>query len=203
MSRVSVIDVGLGNIGSIRNMLDRLGAEVDVVSAPSVEAVRWPLVLPGVGAFDSGVRKLRESGWLDQLASAGSDHPILGICLGMQLLGESSEEGDLEGVGRIPARFSRFDPARVKVPHMGWNQVDVAQAGTFFDGLPEDSRFYFTHSYRAPVDGLEDYVVATAEYENPFTAAYRSSGTFGVQFHPEKSHRFGMTLLRAWMDSQC
>ena len=133
---LAIVDVGLGNVASVRNMLDRLGHAAELRATPDGLSEDDRYILPGVGAYDEGVRRLRETGWYDHLRSLPETTHILGICLGMQLLGTSSEEGDLEGLGRVPAHFERFDVAPLRVPHMGWNLVHPVGQDPIFDPAP-------------------------------------------------------------------
>lgn len=196
------MDVGLGNVASVRNMLDRLGHPAELRSGPEGLSASDRYVLPGVGAYDEGVRRLQASGWFDHLTALPESTHILGICLGMQLLGTGSQEGLERGLARIPAHFERFDVAPLRVPHMGWNLVHPVGADPLFDrGLPE-WRYYFTHSYRAVCDD-DSIEIGRTHYGIAFTSAYRKGNTRGVQFHPEKSHRFGMSLLSRWAELRC
>ena len=197
-----IVDVGLGNVASVRNMLDRLGHQAELRSSPRGLAEVDRYILPGVGSYDEGVRRLRESGWFEHLLALPSSTHLLGICLGMQLLGESSDEGESAGLGRVPVRFSRFDVTPLRVPHMGWNRVTPTAADPIFEtGLPE-LRYYFTHSFRAVCEDL-DLEIGRTRYGEEFTSAFRAGNTRGVQFHPEKSHRFGMSLLSRWVELPC
>lgn len=193
-----LIDIGLGNIASVANMIRRLGYQVEIRSHPNGLAESDSYILPGVGAFDEGVVRLRRNGWFDHLRGLPESTHVLGICLGMQLLGQGSEEGDREGLGRIPARFTRFREVP-HVPHMGWNLVEPVgeSAEVIFDPAATHQRFYFTHSYRAGWD--EGTTIGVTEYGARFSAAYQRGRTLGVQFHPEKSHRFGMSLFNRWI----
>jgi imidazole glycerol-phosphate synthase subunit HisH len=197
-----IVDVGLGNVASVRNMLDRLGHPGELRSSPSGLDANDRYILPGIGSFDEGVHRLRDSGWFDHLRALPSSTHVLGICLGMQLLGESSEEGDARGLGRVPARFERFTAPSLRIPHMGWNRVIPIGDDPIFDPGLLQLRYYFTHSYRAVVDdpSLE---TGRTPYGVEFTSAYRRENTRGVQFHPEKSHRFGMSLLSRWAELPC
>ena len=199
---LAIVDVGLGNVVSVRNMLDRLGYEADLRAAPDglTEADRY--ILPGVGAYDEGVRRLRETGWYDHLRSLPDTTHILGICLGMQLLGTSSAEGELGGLGRVPARFERFEISPLRVPHMGWNLVRPVGDDPIFESALPELRYYFTHSFRAVCDD-SSLEISRTRYGITFTSAYRCGNTRGVQFHPEKSHRFGISLLARWADLPC
>ncbi len=196
------MDVGLGNVTSVRNMFDRLGHAAELRSTPEGVSDIDRYVLPGVGAFDEGVRRLRDAGWYDHLRALPETTHILGICLGMQLLGTSSEEGSALGLGRIPAHFERFNVAPRRVPHMGWNLVQPIGDDPLFDPTLPECRYYFTHSYRAVCDD-ELVEIGQTNYGISFTSAYRRGNTRGVQFHPEKSHRFGMSLLGRWAELQC
>lgn len=196
---VVIIDYGMGNVNSIRNMLKKVGVSSQITADLQriEEASRY--ILPGVGAFDVGVEHLEQSGILEPLKKQVLEQkkPILGICLGMQLLTHGSEEGEKEGLGWIDARCRRFafDDAKASlpVPHMGWNHVHPLPNHPIFEGL-EESRFYFVHSYYAPEES--PHSVATARYGFDFSCAVQNKNVYGVQFHPEKSHRFGKQLLK-------
>jgi glutamine amidotransferase len=195
------VDVGLGNVASVRNMLDRLGYQATLCPSPEGLTETDRYILPGVGAYDEGVRRLRTHGWYDHLRLLPDSTQILGICLGMQLLGTSSEEGSLEGLGRVPAHFERFDVAPLRVPHMGWNAVASIGGDAIFDPDLEELRYYFTHSFHAVCDDAVE--IGRTRYGTDFTSAFRRGNTRGVQFHPEKSHRFGMSLLSRWAELAC
>lgn len=194
---ITVVDYGVGNLGSIRNMLKRIGAPAQVTSNHADIAAADKLLLPGVGAFDNAMERIDESGLraiLDRKAL--EEHvPILGICLGMQLLTRGSEEGVRHGLGWIAADTIRF-PAlpKLKVPHMGWNLVQPTQASSLTQNLPPQPRFYFVHSYCVQVDDPKDSILTT-HYGIDFDAAIQRGNIYGAQFHPEKSHKFGMKLL--------
>lgn len=194
---ITIIDYGMGNLGSIKNMFKHIGVAACISSEPSEIAHADKLLLPGVGAFDSAMTRINRSGLREVL-----DHkalvekvPILGICLGMQLLTHGSEEGYLPGLGWIPAMTTRF-PAQsgLKVPHMGWNEVSLVRQSRLIAGLPVDSRFYFVHSYCVHVEQPNDSILK-ATYGVTFDAAVEHDNIYGAQFHPEKSHKFGMKLL--------
>ncbi len=201
---IAIIDYGMGNPASIRNMLGRLGHRAEFVRAPAdakaLGAGRF--ILPGVGSFDEGMGRLTDTGWVDflrdDLVTAGT--PLLGICLGMQLLFDSSEEGRLPGLSLINGQVVRFNFAAYpnpapRVPHMGWRTVRPLSAGAnLFAGLEKDARFYFVHSYHCRC-ARPEFAAAEAVHGHPFTCAARRDQLYGVQFHPEKSHRFGMRLL--------
>lgn len=194
---IGVVGYGLGNVHSIANMLRRIGQDVAICDTAKGIRECDRLILPGVGAFDAGVQQLNASGLRDCLEEAvGAGTPILGICLGMQLLGTRSDEGVERGLGFINAESTRLNtPDGLPLPHMGWNWVQPKPESGLFaadDGVP---RFYFLHSYalRCSDDSI---VTATATYGDTFVCAVASGNVYGVQFHPEKSHRFGMQVLR-------
>ncbi|MFH1603126.1 MAG: imidazole glycerol phosphate synthase subunit HisH, partial [Pseudomonadota bacterium] len=184
-----IVNSGLGNIASVANMVRREGGPALVSSRPEDVLSASKLILPGVGAFDHGIRQLRALGLFEAIrerAVAGA--PILGICLGMQLLGSQSEEGELEGLGLVPAHFKRFsfeEGHSLRVPHVGWNQVEVIRDNVLLPMHGEERRFYFTHSYHA-VCAEEQDVLATAHYGYSFPAVIGRARVLGVQFHPEK-----------------
>lgn len=195
---VGIINYGLGNLGSIQNMLKVIG-EKSIISSDIDELKKCErYILPGVGAFDAGMKKLSESG-LEKFISRVAlveKKPILGICLGMQLLGRKSEEGTLPGLGLIPFDNIRFrlDDTELKVPHMGWDIVDFKQKSPLINGLEGPQRYYFVHSFHAQCDNDEN-VLMTCDYGYEFAASVVNNNIMGVQFHPEKSHDFGMALL--------
>lgn len=202
MNRVIVIvDCGIGNLGSVLNMFRRIGVPAVVTGDPAVVAEAERLVLPGVGAFDHGMKSLRQSGLIPTLERRvlRERTPILGICLGLQLFMQGSEEGVEPGLGWLHGRTVRFrlsEPRHqgLRVPHMGWNTVKPAQPGVW-PSLSDGPRFYFVHSYHIECDDEGD-VLATARYGYDFAVAARRGNVMGVQFHPEKSHRYGMAVLR-------
>lgn len=197
---IGILDYGIGNVGSIRNMLKKAGAQSGIVHTAQELQACDKLILPGVGAFDEGMDRLDASGMRGALDSAvAQGKPVLGICLGMQMLGLSSEEGKREGLGYIRFRNVRFqlkDQPELKVPHMGWDVVTITDAqDALVAGITEQQRYYFVHSYHAQCEQPEDALM-TCDYGYPFAAAVRCGNVRGTQFHPEKSHRFGMALLK-------
>lgn len=197
MTTVTIIDYGVGNLGSICNMLKRIGVSADIARETKHVASAKKLLLPGVGAFDNAMTRLNESNLKDILAEKvlGDKIPILGICLGMQLLMEGSEEGQAKGLGWIAGRATRIPASSsFKVPHMGWDVVQSVRNSPLIAGLPKDARFYFAHSYCVRVNDPQ-YVILRGRHGVEFDAAVQSGNIFGAQFHPEKSHRFGMKLL--------
>ncbi len=196
---IAIIDYGLGNLGSIANMLKVIGEKSVITSDPEKIKNADKLILPGVGAFDAGMTQLSERGLISilQEETMQKGKPILGICLGMQLLGRKSEEGTLPGLGLIPFDNIRFriDPeSGLKVPHMGWDVVRFEQSSPLLEGIEGTQRYYFVHSYHAVCDAQENCLM-TCDYGYDFTAAVVKDNMMGVQFHPEKSHNFGMRLL--------
>jgi glutamine amidotransferase len=199
---IVVVDYGVGNIGSVLNMIRKAGGEV-VASASSEDVERaHKIVLPGVGSFDHAVRRLQQLGLAEPIrARAEAGVPLLGICLGMQLLSFASEEGELPGLGLIPGRVRRFAfdaNLSLRIPHMGWNQVAACKPHALTVGLETDARFYFVHSYHYECDDPVDELFSTHHgYE--FASGIQRANIMGVQFHPEKSHRFGMQLFKNFL----
>jgi imidazole glycerol-phosphate synthase subunit HisH len=205
---IAIVDYGMGNLGSILNMLKKLGVPATISRDPAEIARAEKLILPGVGAFDRGMGGLRDLGLRDALDRRVrvDRRPVLGLCLGMQLMTRGSEEGSLPGLGWVPAdtrRFS-FDEAHrhLKVPHMGWNELHIAQADPLLAGFDEAPRFYFAHSYYVACDAPAD-VLATTQFGIEFASVIASGNVFGTQFHPEKSHKFGMRLLGNFARMPC
>lgn len=200
---IVVVDYGVGNLGSIVNMLHRIGSEAVVSNDAATVGKADRLILPGVGAFDPAMGRLRESGLVEHLYRRVVEEcaPLLGICLGMQLLTERSEEGRLPGLGWIPAETVRFrfpeGVTDLRIPHVGWNTVEPRPGAPLFESAPPDRRYYFAHSYHVRCRD-ERHVLATTRHGVEFHSAVRRDNIFGTQFHPEKSHRYGMDLLRAF-----
>lgn len=196
---VGVIHYGMGNEGSILNMLHKLGEEAIVVKHKDELESADKIILPGVGSFDRGMENLQELNFINAIRQEVLEKkkPLLGICLGMQLLGRKSEEGTRAGMGLIPfdnIRFRFENNDNLKVPHMGWNIVDFQQTDKVLEGIEGRQRYYFVHSYHAVCDNKEN-ILMTCEYGYTFVAAVKRENIYGVQFHPEKSHRFGMRFL--------
>jgi glutamine amidotransferase len=199
---ITIIDAGIGNFSAVANMLRHLEFEVEVCKHPdSIESITH-LVLPGVGAFDPGVEGLQKSGWFDAILNLNPRVNILGICLGMQLFATKSEEGTKNGLGLIDATCRRFDNSKVRVPHLGWNQVTQVKNNRLLTNVTSDTRFYFSHSYYVDEFDLEVRTLET-QYQVNFMAAFESKNLFGVQFHPEKSHKFGMEILKNFGNLPC
>ena len=190
---IAILDYGIGNLGSISNMLKVIGEKSKVTKDKDVIENADGIILPGVGAFDAGMKRLNDSG-LSKLVKSEAEKgkPILGICLGMQLLGRCSEEGAMSGLSLIPFECKRFSfpDSNLKIPHMGWDIVDFKRKHPILDGLKGQQRYYFVHSYQAVCDSA-DNVLMTCDYGYKFAAAVVKDNVIGVQFHPEKSHDFG------------
>jgi imidazole glycerol-phosphate synthase subunit HisH len=198
---IVIIDYGMGNLGSILNMLKKIGALAKVSSDAQEIDQADKLILPGVGAFDTGMHRLAELNLIDLLNDKvlSRKTPTLGVCLGMQLLTKRSEEGVLPGLGWIDGEtiHFRFDPkqANLKIPHMGWNTITIRRGGNLFEELNGESRFYFAHSYHVVCNQPED-ILTTTNYGYECVSALQRENIMGAQFHPEKSHKFGMKLLK-------
>ncbi len=204
---VTIVDCGIGNIRSVQRMFEAIDGRAEIITDPGAITGCRRLILPGVGAFDAGMRALAEGGWIEALNEVAlvEKAPVLGICLGMQLLCRHSEEGRAEGLGWIKADVVRIDTggdARLKIPHMGWTETYAAKPNPLIPSDGAEQRFYYVHKYRARCDRRED-VLATATYGTEFVSAVHRDNIFGVQFHPEKSHRFGMALFRRFLELPC
>lgn len=201
MSFIALIDYGMGNLMSVSHALEYAGGKVRLVRKPDEAEDADGIVLPGVGAFGDGMRHLDSAGWSGFLRrKAGSGIPFLGICLGMQMLLNSSEESpDVSGLGIISGKVLRFPEAGLKVPQIGWNSIVPAGNNPFFKGIKKDAFFYFVHSYYVRPDDPADSA-AVCHYMIDFTAAVRRGNIFAVQFHPEKSQECGLTVLRNFVE---
>lgn len=200
MTDTIIVDYGMGNVGSICNMLKYIGHHSTISSDPATIRQASRLILAGVGAFDAGMTQLNRLGLTELLTEQVAERkvPVLGICLGMQLLTRSSEEGQLPGLGWIEADTKRFffpNNLDLKIPHMGWNKVIRETPSPLTEGLDNESRFYFVHSYHCVLDE-PSRAILSVDYGLRVTAAFQKENVLGVQFHPEKSHRFGMQILR-------
>lgn len=200
---ITIVNYGLGNLGSIQNMLKKIGVMDVLISNNSDDILNADkLILPGVGAFDAGMSKINELELVPLLNQAVLEQkkPVLGICLGMQLMTQKSEEGQLKGLSWMDAEVKKFqfDNSELKVPHMGWNFVDVKDSQLKMN-LIDPSRFYFVHSYYIQCHDEND-VSITCQYGHEFVAGFRKNNIMGVQFHPEKSHKYGMELMRFFIE---
>ena len=198
-----IIDYGLGNLGCIYNMLDVIGEDSIISDNPQRLHECDRLILPGVGSFDAGMKNLEEKSLINCLKKEVSEgKSILGICLGMQLLGRKSEEGSSLGLGFIPfdtVKFSFDKTLKLKIPHMGWDIVTFTQENKLLSEIDGRQRYYFVHSYHAKCDS-ERNVLMRCEYGYEFAASVVNENVYGVQFHPEKSHDFGMRLLKNFVE---
>lgn len=203
---IGIINYGMGNLRSVQKAFEKNGADARILASPEMVTQVQRLVLPGVGAFADGMANLEAGGWIEPIhAFIRSGRPFLGICLGMQLLFEGSEEDapsreePVRGLAVVAGQVRRFrgdafGPGRLKVPHMGWNRLARCQAVGLFDGLPPDPAVYFVHSYYA-VPRHDGIVAATADYGGPFCAAVAFDNVWATQFHPEKSQIVGLRML--------
>ena len=199
----AIIDLELGNIGSVSNMLKHIGQSVEIVADPNALADASSIILPVVGSFDAGMDRIESGGWrtaLSEVVLQGKT-PLLGVCLGMQVLCNGSEEGDADGLGFIGGFCKKFDRASypdIRIPHMGWNEVLPSIKSSLFHGLEKRNKFYFTHSYHMVLQD-DAHLAASCIYGDKFVCAVRRGNVFGVQFHPEKSHSFGKHLLKNFL----
>ncbi len=206
---IAIVDYGMGNLRSVAQALKHAAPEADVqiVSDPSQIADADRIVLPGQGAMPDCMRSLRESGLQDAVIAASQSKPLLGVCVGEQMLFELSEEGNTPGLGLLPGKVVRFaldgqtqdDGSRYKIPQMGWNRVQQSQPHPLWDGIADDTFFYFVHSYYVVPSDPADSVGITG-YGAPFTSAVARGNIFATQFHPEKSAEAGLRLYRNFVD---
>lgn len=203
---IVVIDNAMGNAGSVLNMIKRAGGSAVISAEPDVIALADKLLLPGVGSFDKGIDNLKSAAFFSTLERKVMEDktPFLGICLGMQMLFEKSEEGELSGLGWIKGKVKRFDFTEgslnaLKIPHMGWNVVYPAKDNALLPSDEQELRYYFVHSYHVVCDDPCD-VLAYSHYGYDFTCAVQHNNIYGAQFHPEKSHRFGMALIKNFIE---
>lgn len=205
MTDIAIVDYGMGNLRSVSKALEHVAPDASIVVTSDPEVVRKAgrVVVPGQGAMPDCLRELDARGLRGAVLDAAINKPFLGICIGLQMLFESSEEGDVKGLGIVSGKVLRFpstamvstDGQKLKVPHMGWNQVHQAIDHPLWKGIPNDARFYFVHSYYVETASPKP-VAAYSLYPFAFTCAVAKDNIFAVQFHPEKSHEAGLTLLR-------
>lgn len=196
MADVVLVDAGGTNIGSVRYALQRLGADAELTADPSRISAATHVILPGVGAAPPGMARLRQAGLVDILR--GLRQPVLGVCLGMQLLCESSEEGDTECLGVVPGRVAHFKPAPgLRIPHMGWNTMRALQSHTVLAGHVDTHSAYFVHSYALPVNAS---TLLASTHGDDFSAVVAQGNFIGMQFHPERSADVGAKLLKNFLD---
>jgi glutamine amidotransferase len=204
-NKIVIVDYGMGNISSIANMIKKTGGESMLSSDTQTILNAKKIILPGVGSFDAGIRALRDSN-LDKtiIEAVGNGSIILGICLGFQLLFENSEEGTLPGLGLIKGEVKKFlNTSSLRVPHMGWNSIEPKSDSILFNRKLEENnplRFYFVHSYYTECHNESD-ISASCIYGNKFTCAIENKNILGVQFHPEKSHKYGIDLFKRFLNA--
>ena len=202
--KIAIINYGMGNLGSVRRSLENLGVDVIVAERPIQLLDANCIILPGVGSFGEGMKKLSDEGWIESLQVEVMEQgkPLLGICLGMQMLSSSSEENGLnKGLNFISGKVLRIDQlgCSLRIPHVGWNEVNYQEGTPLFNDIPQAIDFYFVHSYAFVVDD-PDSVIATSAYDISITAAVSKNHIFGTQFHPEKSSRAGQQILRNFIE---
>ncbi len=204
---VVILDYGMGNLGAHINMMRKIGFENVIVSSkPDVVEKAEKIIIPGVGAFDAGMKSLNELGLIEVLNHKAllEKIPVLGICLGMHLFAKESEEGNEKGLGWINTRVVRFDFGKsinqLKIPHMGWNTITLARESNIFNGMTdEENRFYFVHSFHVD-PGANEFTIASTNYGYDFPSVIQSDNIYGAQFHPEKSHNYGIRFYRNFID---
>lgn len=205
MTDIAIVDYGMGNLRSVSKALEHVAptATIVITSDPSVVAKAKRIVVPGQGAMPNCMHELEIRGLREIVQEAAANKPFLGICIGLQMLFEESEEGNVKGLGILPGKVLHFPPLamttpdgqKLKVPHMGWNQVHQTIDHPMWQGIADDDRFYFVHSYYVET-AQSGPIAASTNYPFPFTCAIAKDNIFAVQFHPEKSHVSGLTLLR-------
>jgi glutamine amidotransferase len=201
---IAIIDYGLGNLGSVANMISRIGYKSIITSDINEIGTADKIILPGVGHFDRAMINIRNLGLEETIRYKvlNTKTPILGICLGMQILCLTSEEGEEKGLGLINANVLRFrfeESNKLKIPHMGWNLISKTKDHPIFSNLSEDARFYFVHSYQVVCNNA-DNVIAITNYGFDFVSSFADKNIIGVQFHPEKSHKYGLNLLKNFIE---
>jgi glutamine amidotransferase len=202
---IIIIDYGMGNLRSVQKKFQRVGADTEVSNDPELIANAHKLVLPGVGHFSHGIKQLKQLGIWDVLNEAvlQKKTPILGICLGMQLMAKHSREGgNVIGLGWFDAEVVRFDvkdQLKYKIPHMGWNNAIIKRENKFLEGVDNESMYYFVHSYYMKCNDEKD-ILTTTGYEDKFVSAIQKDNIYGTQFHPEKSHDTGEKLIRNFVE---
>ena len=208
MTHVAIVDYGMGNLHSVAKAIEHVAPHVDVRISADANIIRSAdkVVFPGQGAMPDCMRELEQKGLRDVIIEAAHTKPFLGLCIGLQMLFEASEEGNVPGLGILPGKVVRFAatadsvwPQQLKIPHMGWNQVAQRSGHPMWKDIPQDTRFYFVHSYYVQTQDAA-LVAGTTDYPSPFTSACSRDNIFAVQFHPEKSQTAGLTLLRNFIE---
>ena len=202
--KIAIVNYGMGNLASVRKAFEDIGAEVCIANRPTIIYEANRIVLPGVGAFTEGMECLNNAGWASALHEVVIEQgkPLLGICLGMQMLATMGlEGGETPGLGFVQGKVQRLDTigCNLRIPHVGWNEVNYRKDDVLFAGIPDRSDFYFVHSY-AFVPDNQDHLIATASYDCNVAATIRNGNVFGCQFHPEKSSKAGRQLLKNFLD---
>jgi glutamine amidotransferase len=196
---VVIIDYEVGNVGSVYNMIKKIGHECTISNDKNCILNASHIILPGVGSFDHGMQQLNKFGLIEIIHEANNlNIPILGICLGMQLLGTKSEEGNVKGLSLLNFEVVKFKTNNLQIPHVGWNTINIKKVGDLFKEL-NYNKFYFTHSYHVIVNDSKQ-IISTTDYGYEFVSAVSDNNIFGVQFHPEKSHKYGMLLLKNFLN---
>lgn len=201
---IIIIDYGMGNLGSIANMINYLGYKSIITSNKSKIESADKIILPGVGHFDKAMLNINSQGMSEIIKKKAHEDktPILGICLGMQLMCKSSEEGVLPGLSLVNADVRRFKfeaELKLKIPHMGWDKIEINKQSNILSNLDDNSRFYFVHSYFVSCENNNDILTYT-NYGEKFVSSFQTENIIGVQFHPEKSHKFGMNILKNFIE---
>jgi glutamine amidotransferase len=204
MSKVVIVDYGMGNLRSVKRKIIRFGVDAQVTNDPNVIKNASKLILPGVGHFAKGIENLKNSGIYNILNEKVLIEriPILGICLGMQIMAKNSQEGDSSGLGWFNADIVKFkvqNNLKYKVPHIGWNNISKKKDSILFKGIKKDSMFYFVHSFHIACQDKQD-ILTTTEYEYSFTSSIQKDNIYGTQFHPEKSHDCGELILKNFIE---
>lgn len=203
---IVVIDYGMGNLGSVANIIKKMGYSCTVTSDLNLIAQAEKIILPGVGSFDNGMENLNNKGIAEAITKKvlQDKTPILGICLGAQLMLETSEEGKLPGLGWMKGKVIKFRFAEKqidqRIPHMGWNQVEIIKQNPVFNNMYENPKFYFVHSYHFSLDN-DEAILTTTDYGYEFVSGFSKENITGLQFHPEKSHKYGMLVYKNFLDS--
>ena len=203
MTKITMIDYGASNIRSAQKAFEHLGADITLTSDPAVVRQASKLVLPGVGAFGSGMAAVRELGLHTAVQErVATGVPLLGICVGMQFLFDTGYEmGTHQGLALVPGEVHRFDlPTGYKIPHMGWNQINHGETHWLLQGVPTQSYVYFVHSYHCTPTDKTDTIAVTEYGQKPFTAVVGRDHVYGIQFHPEKSQKHGLKILQNYID---